>query len=258
MSSSKKQKTENGALDLFVNTKLFTVATCNLNQWAMDFTGNLKRIEESIRVAKACGARYRCGPELEVSGYGCEDHFHEGDTVLHCWQSIASLLSGDLTDGILCDIGMPMIHKNVRYNCRIFILDRKILHLRPKMCMADDGNYRETRWFTEWNAGRGLEEHALPGMVAAVCGQRTVPIGIAAIAVADTVVGSETCEEVFTPNSPHIALALDGVETISNSLDPNPNSNANAHPNPNPNPNPKIRVAVRRGGALKTAVPHER
>ena len=222
--SSKKQKTETGALDLFVNTKLFTVATCNLNQWAMDFTGNLKRIEESIRVAKACGARYRCGPELEVSGYGCEDHFHEGDTVLHCWQSIASLLSGDLTDGILCDIGMPMIHKNVRYNCRIFILDRKILHLRPKMCMADDGNYRETRWFTEWNAGRGLEEHALPGMVAAVCGQRTVPIGIAAIAVADTVVGSETCEEVFTPNSPHIALALDGAETVSNSLNPNPNS----------------------------------
>ena len=236
--SSKKQKTETGALDLFVNTKLFTVATCNLNQWAMDFTGNLKRIEESIRVAKACGARYRCGPELEVSGYGCEDHFHEGDTVLHCWQSIASLLSGDLTDGILCDIGMPMIHKNVRYNCRIFILDRKILHLRPKMCMADDGNYRETRWFTEWNAGRGLEEHALPGMVAAVCGQRTVPIGIAAIAVADTVVGSETCEEVFTPNSPHIALALDGVETISNSLDPTPDSNANAHPNPNPPPPP--------------------
>ena len=38
----------------------------------------------------------------------------------------------------------------------------------------------------------------------------------AAIAVADTVVGSETCEEVFTPNSPHIALALDGVEIISN------------------------------------------
>ena len=231
MSSSKKQKTENGALDLFVNTKLFTVATCNLNQWAMDFTGNLKRIEESIRVAKARGARYRCGPELEVSGYGCEDHFHEGDTILHCWQSIASLLSGDLTDGILCDIGMPMIHKNVRYNCRIFILDRKILHIRPKMCMADDGNYRETRWFTEWNAGRGLEEHALPGMVAAVCGQRTVPIGIAAIAVADTVVGSETCEEVFTPNSPHIALALDGVATISDTLDPNLNPNANANPN---------------------------
>ena len=42
------------------------------------------------------------------------------------------------------------------------------------------------------------------------------PLGFAAIATADTVVGSETCEELFTPHSPHIPLALDGVEIISN------------------------------------------
>ena len=215
--SAKKQKTSvETSIDLSVNTKLVTVATCNLNQWAMDFTGNLTRIEESIRVAKERGARYRCGPELEISGYGCEDHFHEGDTILHCWQSLASLLSGDLTDGILCDVGMPCMHKNVRYNCRVFLLDRKVLHIRPKMCCADDGNYRETRWFTEWNGGRGLEDHALPGMITSITGQATVPFGVAAIAVADTVIGAETCEELFTPRSPHIALALDGVEIISN------------------------------------------
>lgn len=32
----------------------------------------------------------------------------------------------------------------------------------------------------------------------------------------DTVVASETCEELFTPNSPHIALALAGAEIITN------------------------------------------
>ena len=32
--------------------KLVTLATCNLDQWAMDFEGNLKRILESIRLAK--------------------------------------------------------------------------------------------------------------------------------------------------------------------------------------------------------------
>jgi hypothetical protein len=26
------------------------------------------------------------GPELEVCGYGCEDHFYELDTVDHCWE----------------------------------------------------------------------------------------------------------------------------------------------------------------------------
>jgi NAD+ synthase (glutamine-hydrolysing) len=43
-----------------------TVATCSLAQWAMDFDGNLARIKRSIQLAKARGATYRLGPELEV------------------------------------------------------------------------------------------------------------------------------------------------------------------------------------------------
>jgi predicted amidohydrolase len=45
---------------------LCVVATCNLNQWALDFDGNLERIQRSIAEAKRLGARYRLGPELEV------------------------------------------------------------------------------------------------------------------------------------------------------------------------------------------------
>lgn len=59
------------------------MATCNLNQWAMDFDCNLKHIKESIAEAKAGGAKIRLGPELEITGYGCEDHFLELDTVSH-------------------------------------------------------------------------------------------------------------------------------------------------------------------------------
>ena len=39
--------------------RLATLATCNLGQWAMDFEGNLRRIIESIRLAREQGARYR-------------------------------------------------------------------------------------------------------------------------------------------------------------------------------------------------------
>ena len=31
------------------------------------------------------------------------------------------------------------------YNCRVFILDGQVLLIRPKMAMANDGNYRESR-----------------------------------------------------------------------------------------------------------------
>lgn len=60
---------------------LITVATCQLNQWSLDFEGNLERIYESCRKAKDAGATYRLGPELEVCGYGAEDHFYEMDTI---------------------------------------------------------------------------------------------------------------------------------------------------------------------------------
>ncbi len=40
---------------------------------------------------------------------------------------------------------MPVIHKNVLYNCSVICLNNKILLIRPKMALADDGNYREGR-----------------------------------------------------------------------------------------------------------------
>lgn len=43
-----------------------TVAVCSLNQWALDFEGNLARILQSIMEAKDMGASYRTGPELEI------------------------------------------------------------------------------------------------------------------------------------------------------------------------------------------------
>ena len=75
-------------------------------------------------MAKEMGATYRLGPELEVSGYSCEDHFHEGDTIKHSWQTMADILRDDnLTKDILCDIGMPVIFRDTLYNCRVMCLN---------------------------------------------------------------------------------------------------------------------------------------
>jgi predicted amidohydrolase len=53
----------------------------------------------------------KVGPELEIPGYGCEDHFLELDTVQHSWEVLAALLAGGHTGGLLCDFGMPVIHR---------------------------------------------------------------------------------------------------------------------------------------------------
>jgi NAD+ synthase (glutamine-hydrolysing) len=152
-----------------------------------------------------------------------------GDTVLHSWEVLASILSSDKTLNILCDIGMcvrsflflspvsysihahthtrahtpttrrPVIHKNVIYNCRVIVHNRQILLIRPKMWLANDGNYRELRYFTPWMKHREWEDHYLPRIVQAVTGQVKVPFGDCVVSTVDTCIGVELCEELFTP-----------------------------------------------------------
>jgi len=54
------------------------------------------------------------------------------------------------------DAYKPVMHNNV---------------IRPKMWLANDGNYRELRYFKPWTKHRQTEEHFLPRMVQAVTKQ---------------------------------------------------------------------------------------
>ncbi|PQE18176.1 hypothetical protein CJF30_00009344 [Rutstroemia sp. NJR-2017a BBW] len=214
---------------------LITVATCNLNQWALDFVGNQQRILESIRLAKQQGATLRrTGTRsvwiwllvgllthillrLSKRELYTSDHFLEGDTDMHCWESLSEILQHPDCQDILLDIGMPVKHKNVRYNCRLICYNKKILLIRPKLSLANDGNYYEMRYFTPWKGVREVENFYLPRSISKIMGQKHAPIGDALLSTLDTCLGAETCEELFTPNAPHIAMGLDGCEIFTNS-----------------------------------------
>jgi NAD+ synthase (glutamine-hydrolysing) len=124
----------------------------------------------------------RVGPELEIPGYGCLDHFLEGQHHEDCgYRCFADSLRFDsrhspsfmgslgqavgssrlpgyhlrcrhvshkgyhdrVFSGLTGAYAMhrPMTHKNNNYNCRVIIYNGKILMIRPKMWMANDGNY---------------------------------------------------------------------------------------------------------------------
>jgi len=195
-----------------------TLATCALDQWALDFEGNLGRMLEASRRAKEKGARYLLFPELCTSGYNTEDHFLELDTFAHSAEVVAQFVVSGGSDGLFCDIGLPVIHRGVSYNARLFIVDRKVLAFRPKMYLAADGNYRETRFFSRWSRIGEFDSHRLhPSLKEVVRDpELNVPFGDISIDLADTRLSTETCEELFTPQSPNIYLGLGGVEIIGN------------------------------------------
>ncbi|KAJ3098177.1 glutamine-dependent NAD(+) synthetase [Phlyctochytrium planicorne] len=88
--------------------------------------------------------------------------------------------------------------------------------IRPKMFLANDGNYRELRWFAPWMKYKTAVDFNLPKEVTDVTGQSTTKFGDVLLQFQDACFGTELCEELFTPESPHIQMALDGVEIFSN------------------------------------------
>ncbi|EGR27476.1 hypothetical protein IMG5_195230 [Ichthyophthirius multifiliis] len=135
----------------------------------------------------------RLGPELEISGYGCEDHFLELDTVTHSWEVLGEILSdSQLTKDILCAIGMPVLFN------------------------TDGGNYREPRYFTAWKSHRSLEELELPQFIQKITNQKYAPFGNAIIQTNDTRIGIETCQELWVPSTLSSQLGLNGVEIFLN------------------------------------------
>lgn len=88
--------------------------------------------------------------------------------------------------------------------------------VRPKSSMADNGNYRESRYFTSYRSDH-LETILLPRIFDEKFQQSSAPFGTQYVEFKDGIsVGCESCEELWTPRATHIDLALQGVEIVGN------------------------------------------
>ena len=60
-----------------------------------------------------------------------------------------------------------------------------------------DGNYRESRYFTPWNTENLIQQHTLPLFLQQIIHQEEVPFGHALLSTNDSLIGLETCEELW-------------------------------------------------------------
>ncbi|KAK5173606.1 glutamine-dependent NAD(+) synthetase [Saxophila tyrrhenica] len=198
-------------------TRKCILATSQLNQWVLDYDGNRDRIIQTIREAKAAGASIILTPELCIPGYGLLDHWLENDVYANSWDIAAEIISNQDCQDIIVDLGLPVQHRGCSYNARLVALNGEVLAIRPKLDLCNDGNFREMRYFTPWPRGR-VDDYTLPDVIQQLSkGQVRTRIGEVAFEALDGSFTSETCEELWTPNSPHSLYSLAGIEIILNS-----------------------------------------
>ncbi|KAI5926263.1 glutamine-dependent NAD(+) synthetase with GAT domain-containing protein [Camillea tinctor] len=184
---------------------LVTLATCSLNQWALDWENNLARIKTSIHQAKAAGASLRTGPELEICGYGLLDHYLEDETYTNSLDMLFKIVTDTSLHGIIID-GFE-VQQPCHYPGWEATLSKAQIVPRE----------RRNRHFTPWFGPRHVEDYLLPPALREDQGTRHVPIGDVILSLNDTSLAAESCEELFTPQAPHINMALNGVEIFTNS-----------------------------------------
>lgn len=134
------------------------------------------------------------------------DHFLEEEVYESSLDSLYLILTDKSLHDIVIDVGLPLKHRNLRYNARAICFNGKILAFRPKLYLANDGNFREMRFFASWNRPKFVEEYQLPKRFQELQGESYVPIGDVILQTPDTCFAAETCEELFTPDSPHIDM----------------------------------------------------
>lgn len=116
---------------------------------------------------------------------------------------------------------MPISKDSSLYNCRVLILNSKIIAIRPKTILANNGNYRENRWFTTWDDSLNCCWFKLPLIVSKVTNQDYVPFGSNLVLdlqfnlnlndqqfgnTSSVRLGFEICEELWNPEPEHINL----------------------------------------------------
>ena len=176
-----------------------------LNQIPMDWSGNRRRILETIENAREAEVSVLCLPELAITGYGCEDQFLSHEVAERAWDSLEKIVPE--TRGLVVAIGLPVWVKNAVYNAVALIADGQIAGLVAKKNLAGDGLHYEPRWFHAWPEGVIVEDEF---------GGNYLPIGDPIFKIGGVRIGLEVCEDAWVADRPGRLFAGSGVDIILN------------------------------------------
>ena len=181
-----------------------------------DVQKNARDICACIEKADAQNADLIVFPEMSLTGYTCQDLFHQ--ELLHQgvkagMKEIAACSKDH--PGLTIVVGLPVRVGMQMFNCAAVVVNGSVT-LTAKRYIPNYNEFYEKRWF---NSGADLPEAGIriPGSELGLEQEELLLGNNLVFTIGDgTRVGVEICEDLWTPLPPSTLLALGGAEVMVN------------------------------------------
>lgn len=175
-----------------------------------DTAYNSKVICEGIREAAREGAKVIVFPELSITGYTCGDLFLQETLLAGALEGLREIMTFTEGQDAIVFVGFPFAYNGKIYNASAALKGGRLLGIIPKTYLPAYGEFYETRYFA-----RAMEET----LTVSCLGQETLfgtKLLFACEEMRELVIGTEICEDLWTPEPPGIRHARNGATVLVN------------------------------------------
>lgn len=188
-----------------MNYGFFRVAVAAPRLRVADPDYNAGQLETVIDRAVAQQVRLLVTPELSVTGYTCADLFFTAALQQAADLAVQRLAAYTAGKDIAVLIGAPVPYKNSLYNCALLLRDGQVQGMVPKVHLANYNEFYEKRWFAS-----GADFNTVQMVNGVPMGSQLFDLG------SGVLLGVELCEDLWVPQPPSGALAMQGANLIAN------------------------------------------
>jgi NAD+ synthase (glutamine-hydrolysing) len=171
--------------------------------------------KETARLAKLAvqqGACVIAFPELGLTGYSCEDLFHQESLLNASLQALQDLAEATRSDPIMIVAGMPLRCGDSLFNVALVLYQGQVLGVVPKTYLPNYREFYEARQFTSAANTHSQEVHIAPW--------GHVPFGTDLVfemqGEVNFSLAVEICEDLWVPVPPSSLAALRGAHVLVN------------------------------------------
>ncbi len=155
-------------------------------------------------------------PEMCLTGYSCADLFFQESLLQASLTGLKKILACSASyPAVTLAVGLPVVLTGQMYNCAAVISGGVLRGLVPKTYLPNYSEFYERRWFS---SSEELQQDTVLPAYLGLEGTDPIPVGRDLLFVIGdgTILGTEVCEDMWTPMPPSTLMTLNGAEVIVN------------------------------------------